>query len=159
MWKLHGVFSDHDSVHLELNLDNVCSQGPGIWRLNLELLRNKDFCSVIVDVIQWHISFKNAFPLLHEWWELLEDCVHTTAIDFGKQKFPKNNSDQVHLTNLLITGKRQLVAGNPTARFTIDWLENQLNAINTKQQKLAQVRTPAQWIEEGEKPSKYFFLI
>lgn len=65
----------------------------------------------------------------------------------------------MHLTNLLITAKRQLVAGNPTARFTIDQLESQLNAITTKQQKSAQVRTRAQWIEEGEKPSKYFFLL
>ena len=46
------VFSNHDSVHLELNLDKVCSQGPGVWQLSLELLSGKDFCSVIVDVIQ-----------------------------------------------------------------------------------------------------------
>ena len=42
------VFSDHDSVHLELNLDNVYSHSPGVWRLNLDLLSDKDFCAVIV---------------------------------------------------------------------------------------------------------------
>ena len=95
--------------------------------------------------------------MLHEWWELLKDCIRNTAIHFGKQKFPKINSDRVRLTILLITAKQHLVAGNTTTRFTIDRLESQLNAINTKQQKSAQVLTRAQWIEEGEKPSKYFF--
>ena len=55
--------------------------------------------------------------------------------------------------------KRQLVAGNSSARFTIERLESQLNAINIQQQKSAQVRSRSQWIEEGEKPSKYFFRL
>ena len=142
------VFSDHDSVH-----------GPGVWRLNLDLLSDKDFCAVIVDEIQRHVSFKPAFPSLHDWWELLKDSIRKTAIDFGKQKFRKINSDRVRLTNSLITAKRQLIAGNSTARFTIERLESQLNAINFQQQKSAQVRSRAQSIEEGEKPSKYFFRL
>lgn len=153
------VFSDHDSVNLELNLDNVYSHGPGVWRLNLDLLSDKDFCAVIVDVIQRHVSLKPAFPSLHDWWELLKDSIRKTAIDFGKQKSRKINSERVRLTNALIIAKRQLVAGNSSARFTIERLESQLNAINFQQQKSAQVRSRAQWIEEGEKPSKYFFRL
>ena len=63
------------------------------------------------------------------------------------------------LTNSLITAKRQLVAGNPTARFTIERLESQLNDINIEQQKSAQMRSRAQWIQVGEKQSKYFFRL
>ena len=133
------VFSDHDSVHHELNLDSVYPHGPGVWQLNLELLSNKDFCAVIVDGIQRHVSFKPAFPSLHHWWELLKDCIRKTAIDFGKQKFQKINSDRVRLTNSLITARRQLVAGNTKPRFTIARLESQLNGINIKQQKSAKV--------------------
>ena len=82
-------FSDHDLVHRELNLDNVYSHGPGVWRLNLDLLSDKDFCAVIVDVI-------------HDWWELLKDSI-------CKQKFRYINSDRVQLTNSLVTVKRQLI--------------------------------------------------
>ena len=153
------VFSDHDSVNLELNLDNVYSHGPGVWRLNLDFLSDKDFCAVIVDLIQGHVSLKPAFPSLHDWWELLKDSIRRIAIVFGKQKFRKINSERVRLTNSLIIAKRQLVAGNSTARFTIERLESQLNAINLQQQKSAQVRSRAQWMEEGEKPSKYFFCL
>ena len=138
---LPSVFSDHESVHLELNLDNVYSHGPGVWWLNLDLLSDKGFCAVIVDVIPRHVSLKSAFPLLYDWWELLTDSIHKTAIDFGKQKFRKINSDRVRLTNSLINAKRQLVAGNSTARFTIERLKSQLNAINFQQQKSAQVRS------------------
>ena len=82
-------------MHLELNLDNVYSHGPGLWQLNLDLLSDNDFCAVIVDVIQRHVSFKSAFPSLHDWWELLKDSIPKTAIDFGKPKFRKINSDRV----------------------------------------------------------------
>ena len=150
-------FSDHDSVHLVFNLNHVYSHGPGVWWLNLDLFRDKDFCAVIVDVIQRHVSFKSAFPSLHDWWELLKDSIRVTAIDFGKQKSWKINSDRVRLTNSLITAKRQLIAGISNARFTIERQESQLNALNIQQQKSAQARSRAQWIEEGEKPSKYFF--
>ena len=44
-------------------------------------------------------------------------------------------------------------------KLSIERLESQLNAINFQQQKSAQVRSRAQWIEEGEKPSKYFFQL
>ena len=65
----------------------------------------------------------------------------------------------MRLTNSLIIAKRQLVAGNSSASFTIERFESQLNASNLQQQKSAQVRSRAQWIEEGEKPSKYFFRL
>ena len=107
-------------------------------------MNDKDFCAVIVDVIQRHVSFKPTFPSLHDWWELSNDSIRKTAIDFGTQKFRKINSDWVRLTNSLITAKRLLVAGNSTARFTIERLESQLNAINFQQQKSAQVQSRAQ---------------
>ena len=107
-------------------------------------MNDKDFCAVIVDIIQRHVSFKPAFPSLHDWWELSKDSIRKTAIDFGTQKFRKINSDWLRLTNSLITAKRLLVAGNSTARFTIERLESQLNAINFQQQKSAQVQSRAQ---------------
>ena len=41
------VLSDHDSVHLPLDLRDVYTRGPGIWRLNLDLLKDELFCSQI----------------------------------------------------------------------------------------------------------------
>ena len=130
--------SDHDLVHRELNLDNVYSHGPGGWRLNLDLLSDKDFCAVIVDVI-------------HDWWELLKDSIRKTAIDFGKQKFQNTNSDRVRLTNSLITVKQQLIAGNSTARFTIRELKQQTFAIHGGQPELKLHKSCALHMSHGQR--------
>ena len=44
------MLSDHDSVHLSLDLHDVYTRGPGIWRLNLHLLKDELFCSEISEL-------------------------------------------------------------------------------------------------------------
>ena len=60
------VFSDHDSVDFSVELANVNNHGPGIWRLNLDLLNDEVFCSNVVKIIRSHASCRNFFPSLHE---------------------------------------------------------------------------------------------
>ena len=61
------VLSDHDSVHLSLDLHDIYTHGPGIWRLNLDLLKDELFCLQISELISAHVDFMEAFPSIHEW--------------------------------------------------------------------------------------------
>ena len=54
------VLSDHDSVYLSLDLHDVYTSGPGIWRLNLDLLNDENFCSQISELISAHLEFIKA---------------------------------------------------------------------------------------------------
>ena len=47
-------FSDHDSVDFSVELANVNNHGPGVWRLNLDLLKDEVFCSNIIKIIRSH---------------------------------------------------------------------------------------------------------
>ena len=53
-----NVLSDQDSINLSLYLHNVPSQGPGVWRLNLDLLEDENFCAIISWTIQLHVLYK-----------------------------------------------------------------------------------------------------
>ena len=79
------------------------------------------------------------------------------AQDFGKSK--QRNYDKVTATNLLIKAKRDLLAGDDSARIRIDRLESELQALNFVNQESLKIRSRAQWLEEGEKPTKYFFAL
>ena len=153
------VLSDHDSVHLSLDLHDIYTGGPGIWRLNLDLLKDELFCSQISELICTHVDFIEAFPSIHEWWDFLKESIKETALIFGREKSRKLNRDRVHITNHLIDARRDFLAGNVLAKQTIDNLESELKAILVEQQRSVHIRSRAQWLEEGERPSKYFFKL
>ena len=79
------VLSDHDSVYLYLNLQDVYTRGPGIWRLSLDLLKDQLFCSQILEPISAHVDFMEAFPSIHEWWDFLKESVREMALIFGRE--------------------------------------------------------------------------
>ena len=153
------MVSDHDSVHLSLDLHDVYTRGPGIWRLNLDLLKDDLFCSQISELICTHVDFIEAFPSIHEWWDFLKESIKETALIFGREKSRKLNRDRVRITNQLIDARRDFLAGNVLAKQTIDNLESELKAILVEQQRSVHIRSRAQWLEEGERPSKYFFKL
>ena len=81
------------------------------------------------------------------------------ARDFSKSKQRKLNRDKVTATNLLIDAKRDLLAGDLLAKNRIERLESELQTFNLIQNETVKIRSRAQWLEEGEKPSKYFFTL
>ena len=153
------IFSDHDSVDLELELQNVFSHGPGIWRLNLDLLDDENFCIMISGIISKHAQLRETFPSIHEWWDFLKDFVKYTAKKYGRDKQRKLNSEKVTATNRLINAKRSLVNGNTSATKLIDELESQIKSINRTQNEGAKIRSRAKFFEEGEKPTRFFFSL
>ena len=153
------VFSDHDFVEFSVELANVNNHGPGIWRLNLDLLTDEVFCQNIVQIIRAHDSCRKFFPSLHEWWDFLKDSIKIAAINFSREKQRVLHYDKIRSVNHLVLAKRKLLNGDDSVRKVIDDLETNLKFVNLKQQKSHQIRSRAKWIEEGEKPSRFFLKL
>ena len=153
------VFSDHDSVNLILDLGDVFSHGPGLWRLNLDLLDDETFCARVEEIIGNHVLYQDSFPTIHEWWDFLKISIKLAAQEFSKRKQRKFHSEKVRVTNLLIAAKHDLIAGDESAKLTIDSLESELKTLHRVQNEAVKIRSRAKWLEEGEKPTKYFFKL
>ena len=153
------VFSDHDSVSLSLDLAHVLSHSPGIWCLNSTLLEDTEFCRSISCLIRTHLEYKETFLSLHDWWDFLKQSLKLEMIKFSKDKQRRLNSDKVRAVNQLTTAKQTLINGDESAKQTIDRLEHEIQAMNYIQQQSWQVRSRAKWLEEGKKPTKYFFKL
>ena len=65
----------------------------------------------------------------------------------------------VLLTNRLIAYKQRLVQGDNSLGEEIDALESQLKALALQELEGSKIRSRAQWLEEGEKPTRYFFRL
>ena len=149
------VFSDHDFVSLCFNLSSFRARGPGVWKFNNSLLQDLSFQDAIRKSIDDHIRFQHAFSNIKEWWDFFKRPLKEKSIAFAKQKRAETNRERVFLTNKLITLKRRLVNENVQQEI-IDY-ETKLKALIEKETAGAKVRSRAQFIEEGEKPTSFFF--
>ena len=80
-------------------------------------------------------------------------------IKFSKDKQRRLNSDKVRAVNQLTTAKQTLINGDESGKQTIKRLEHKIQSMNYIQQQSWQIRSRAKWLEEGEKPTKYFFKL
>lgn len=144
-------------MSLHLDLQKIPTHGPGIWRFNSSLLDDETYCSHVTDILERHILLRETFSSLHEWWHSLKDIVKIATQVYCKSKTRSMNYHLVSLTNRLIHAKQSLIEGNTSAPQLIDQLESKIQHLHHTRHEGVKTRSCAQWIEEGEKPTHFFF--
>ena len=153
------VFSDHDYVTLDVDLSQVFDFGSGVWKFNNSLLEDWVYCTLITDLIDQHLGFKHVFISVKNFWESLKEFIRNQTISFCKAKRRELSRECVRITNHLIKLKSRLVAGNLSVKPEIPELESALNAVFRQELDGIKIRSRAKWIEEGEKPTSFFFKL
>ena len=151
--------SDHDFVSLVFDIPDSIKHGPGVWNFNNSLLNDKVFCDRIQKLIEDHVSFFSCFPSIQDWWEFLKESIKEESISFSRNKRRQLHRDEVFLTNKLIRLRQRLVDGDISVINSICDVESRLKALNEKRIRGIFVRSRAEWIEDGERPSRYFFKL
>ena len=163
--------SDHSIQQLDIILDNF-NRGKGLWKFNNSLLENKDFLTLINSTIDEE-KVKYALPVYD--FKFLERTFSSISMTiepdaFLEVLFLRIHGETIKFASLL---KRKQLNAEKNLIADIKALESvpQLNSINSellldKKAELEQlrnvklkgqsVRARLQWLQEGEKPSKYF---
>ena len=150
-------FSDHGLVDLAIDFSHFSPSGPGLWKFNNSLLADTDFCDHLSSRI---LDLRNCIPRFtsfKDWWEFFKLSLKQECIDFAKQKRTDLNREKVILTNRLIQCKQLLIHGDISALAEIITLEARLLALSNLEIEGVKTRSRARWMEEGEKPTRYFF--
>ena len=150
------VFSDHDFVNLVLNIVNLIPRGPGVWKFNNSLLSDTSFVEHISARIIDLSGCIGRFLSVKAWWDFFKLSIKNESIDFAKRKRKQLSSERVLLTNRLIACKQLLVQGDNSLVSEIVTLEAQLKALSLRELDGAKIRSRVQWIEEGERPTRFF---
>ena len=111
----------------------------------------------IEKLIDCHLRFLPSFASLQDWWEFLKLSIKEELIAFSRNKRRRLRKQQVSLTNKLIRLCQRLVDGDDTVSVLVSDTESQLKALRVKEIEGIMIRSRAQWLEEGERPSRYFF--
>ena len=92
-------------------------------------------------------------------WDKLKNEIKNFCINFSQEKWRHFSREKIVTTNRLSFLKRQLASGNPAVKSEILNLEFSLKKLFERQLEGSKIRSRAQWLEDGEIPSKFFLRL
>ena len=139
----------------DLLLTGKLSLGPSHWRLNTQLLENEEYVKTINESIpKWKTECNNNDSFVI--WEYLKYKIRPFSISFSKRIASSHRNKISNLEELLNELKSQH-EGNNNKSDEIELIQDNLNLEYEKMARGTILRSKAQYYEEGEKCTKYFF--
>ena len=153
------VYSDHDFVYIEFNLNTADCRGPGVWKFNNSLLQDDKFCSSVSDLIDHFLRFRSSFTSDLVMWDQLKCNIKNFTINYSRERWRQLSREKISAINHLCFLKRRLAAGCVEVKPEIRDLELFLKQLFDQQLEGSKIRSRAKWLEEGEIPSKFFLRL
>ena len=157
-----SIAPDHKTIYLDLALPQNTKRGPGFWKFNNLLLNDEEYLFTIHQLIRrlhekyFQLEDKSLV------WELIKMEIRQNTISYAKRK-ARNMSlheDELHKRmdklDQIICNSNDLQNIEDTLK-EYDALKAEVNTIYEQKGKAAMFRSKCRWIEEGERPTKYFF--
>ncbi len=120
-------------------------------------MRDSDFRVAISKLILEQRGRIALFPTLGNWWDNLKGLIRKSCVVYATRKWRAVNYSRSKITNQLIRAKRAFHTGISFDNSEIKSLEGALSSLVLQEAEGAKIRSRAQWIEEGEKPTRFFF--
>ena len=150
-------FSDHDFVNLTFSSADCPSTRNGVWKFNSSLLSDANFKRELSELITDQKQRTGDFQSIGLWWDNLKTTIRDFCQKYCASKRRSANRTRTSLTKRLISAKNDLARGNESRSSEIRDLESSLSSLAVQEAEGAKIRSRAKWIEEGEKPTRYFF--
>lgn len=169
-----GYRTDHSCISIALRLTNF-KRGPGLWRFNNSLLKDAKFVERIKTCIremkcEYAIpvyNFDNIDCVSHDdlqfiindslFFETLLLKIRSETIYFSKCK-KRERANRIESLERQIIVLHEICQAHRSEHFEqmLDELNIELEGLRKYIMRGQLIRTRARWIEEGEKPTKYF---
>ena len=146
-------YSDHDAVMTIISIPEMNSRGPGIWKLNTKLLKDRRYEHEIKCFVKYWMTEKEEYDNPAKWWDDFKERVKRISIKHAIRKAKARRSLKEKLTKDL----NELQQASKPDNDQIKEKEIQLKQLLNEEAEGNQIRSRAKWIEEGEKPTRYFF--
>jgi len=104
-------FSDHSALVFISYIPDAIPRGPGRWHLNISILDDPDFITLISDFWSRWQGRKLSFPSISVWWDLGKSKVKGLSINYCKEKSRERHSSRSLLTNLASHLKLRIDSG------------------------------------------------
>ena len=167
----HGYRTDHSMVVMHCNFSQF-ERGRGVWRFNNSLLRDMEYVTLVKSVIKRTLNQYSTVPIndirnldnenitynIND--QLLFETVlmeiRGESIKYSSTKKKRKQKEEKELELKIKTLNEQIGKGDIQKINELEESERKLQEIRVKIIEGVMVRSRARWVENGEKPTKYF---
>ena len=155
-----SIAPDHKSIFLNIEIKSEFARGPGLWKFNNTLLEDDNYKELIV------FYYPQILVKYHEvtdeqlLWELMKMELRAKTIQYSKEKRSKLRNEEKALQEELQELDRKICNNHVFDQETLEKYESakgKLKRIHDIRGKEAIFRSKTKWLEQGERPTKYFF--
>ena len=157
-----SIAPDHNAIYISLTLSNNCPRGPGFWKFSNTLLDDAQYVNMVHNTyVQTH-SYYSYLGDKRLFWEMMKMEIRSMTISYckGKAKNIRNREQDIiqeldQLDAIICTN-----FSSPNIEAVLreyDKLKNELKSIYKEKGKQAMFRAKCRWVENRERPTKYFF--
>ena len=154
-----GCRSDHSLVTCSLS-SKTAPRGPGSWKMNTEILFEEEFKELVENTVEECSKLKYD-PT--EMWETFKGEMAKKTKKYCKDRAQKNKVLYHNLYSLkhelqqLTTVETE--EERSTTYDTLELIENKIQDIEQERFNQVKFRSKAKWVDEGEKPTKYYYSL
>ena len=135
-------------------------RGPGTWSFNNTLLEDQDYTDLISFIYPWTLEKYKDVESKQLLWELIKMELRAKNMSYSKKKRAEVKKREIVLRHNLDELDYKIFYEADLNPHILDQYEaekNELNSLYESIGKEAIFRSKVKWIEQGEKPTKYFF--
>lgn len=142
--------SDHKFVAITLSDFRHVKVGKPFWKFNNSLLKDEDYFDFMKAYLYFRLQNMPDESSLLEWWDEVKLGIKQETIGFNKEKAKRQRSEMNCLQKEYARLERQ--DRNEEAKVVKEKILRQ----ESEKLRGAQIRSKAQLLENGEKPTKFF---
>lgn len=146
-------YSDHSLVLTKIKTPKENPRGGGNWKMNTSILKDKLFDNEMKHFLNYWPHEKNNYPDSATWWDEMKNKIKGITIRHSKRISKKRKSQTERLTKEL----HELQQKTMTSKTQINLKERELKQQLDRENEGTKIRSRAKWMEEGEKPTKFFY--
>ncbi len=149
---------DHKSIILNISVGMEVERGSGYWKFNGSLVNDEEYVQALqVEYQDWKNDFEDISDKRLKW-DLLKYKIRNYTMRFCSKRKKERIDKEDELANVLKLLEQQ-AATHATEKVieNIEKAKEELRKLEIYKTEGAIIRSRIQWIEEGEKSTKYFY--
>ena len=159
---LPAIAPDHNAISISLTLPYKCPRGPGFWKFNNTLLKDPQYIDKIHCTYTLACKYYGHLTDRRLFWEMIKMEIRSATITYSKNKSKsiRNREQELirkldHLDGTICNNFSSPLIDGVLREY--DELKTELQSIYEEKGKQAIFRAKCRWVENGERPAKYFF--
>lgn len=150
-----GNCSDHSIISISLRLGNTITRGKGNWKFPNNLLHDKLYVDKIKTLIL-QTKNENKFNDKNMQWEFIKCIIRTETIDFCRKKAKTEREKEKYLENRILEMENIVIKEGDESYQEYLLTKTEWENIQKVKTNGIIMRSKANWVENGEKNTKYF---